>query len=459
MANPRPTSPVPEGQNANVPASRTTARTTSKLRDSCQACALSKVKCHKEKPVCSRCAKRGIPCDYFITKRPGRKRNNSHQVDNEANDKSNEPPASPGMQGMWNGSANSTTNDLSHVSRRSSNMFGTDMSGSFNVSGPEYPSSSSVISAASDTMFDLSMPLDSSSLSSMLAGINDEFDHVFNSAIGFSDLEGLENYNSTQKHPDIAKLLIPEDNVQNSPLTKLSFGHSNLTSLSPSSWNSQTSADENVNLSSAPQITCFCLMEALDILKSLSSSKASSDIPSTSWSSLDSISDSMAQSVVKENKQAIETVSTMLQCSCMKDGYLLTILSMTMFKILRRYTEAVRKRSLEAIEGHWSNIKSADHDNIGRFSAQSILGELHGVRRLINLLLPRLKFNEGEIGGINGMALGRGNYQRDSNSASFSRNGATAAPFSTTILDQIGTDLHKALRASSLEIITILRRT
>ncbi|KAF2468603.1 uncharacterized protein BDR25DRAFT_316063 [Lindgomyces ingoldianus] len=34
-----------------------TTAPTPKLRDSCDACASSKVKCHKEKPTCSRCAK------------------------------------------------------------------------------------------------------------------------------------------------------------------------------------------------------------------------------------------------------------------------------------------------------------------------------------------------------------------------------------------------------------------
>lgn len=48
-------------------------RSTSKLRDSCQSCALSKIKCPKEKPICSRCESRQMECQYFLTKRPGRK--------------------------------------------------------------------------------------------------------------------------------------------------------------------------------------------------------------------------------------------------------------------------------------------------------------------------------------------------------------------------------------------------
>ncbi|KAL6694323.1 hypothetical protein J3F84DRAFT_400850 [Trichoderma pleuroticola] len=47
---------------------------TTKLRTSCQTCALVKVKCTKEKPTCSRCKNRGIACQYFVVKRPGRRR-------------------------------------------------------------------------------------------------------------------------------------------------------------------------------------------------------------------------------------------------------------------------------------------------------------------------------------------------------------------------------------------------
>ena len=49
----------------------------SKLRDSCHACARSKVRCPKQKPTCSRCEIRGTECQYFFTRRPGRRRETS----------------------------------------------------------------------------------------------------------------------------------------------------------------------------------------------------------------------------------------------------------------------------------------------------------------------------------------------------------------------------------------------
>ncbi|KAH6629941.1 aflatoxin regulatory protein-domain-containing protein [Chaetomium sp. MPI-SDFR-AT-0129] len=44
-----------------------------KFRDSCNACAVSKIKCTRTKPVCGRCTKRGYHCEYVPTRRAGRK--------------------------------------------------------------------------------------------------------------------------------------------------------------------------------------------------------------------------------------------------------------------------------------------------------------------------------------------------------------------------------------------------
>ncbi|CAI7654935.1 unnamed protein product [Penicillium glandicola] len=43
-----------------------------KLKDSCDMCSSSKVKCNKEKPICSRCRKLGYPCFYSPARRIGR---------------------------------------------------------------------------------------------------------------------------------------------------------------------------------------------------------------------------------------------------------------------------------------------------------------------------------------------------------------------------------------------------
>ncbi|EDU45251.1 Fungal Zn binuclear cluster domain containing protein [Pyrenophora tritici-repentis] len=77
----------PATTTATAPATATAPpRTTGqKLRDCCQSCARSKVKCTKEKPSCSRCETKGIPCRYLQSKRPGRIPGSGARRSNPAN--------------------------------------------------------------------------------------------------------------------------------------------------------------------------------------------------------------------------------------------------------------------------------------------------------------------------------------------------------------------------------------
>ena len=63
----------PQAVTHPAPSRRSTILPGPKLRDSCHACAASKVKCNKGKPTCSRCEKRNAACEYVATKRAGRK--------------------------------------------------------------------------------------------------------------------------------------------------------------------------------------------------------------------------------------------------------------------------------------------------------------------------------------------------------------------------------------------------
>ncbi|KAJ5177090.1 uncharacterized protein N7482_002967 [Penicillium canariense] len=65
MSSSSPTTTTGAGGRAGPP-------TTQKLKDSCDPCSSSKVKCNKEKPVCSRCRKLGYPCFYSPARRIGR---------------------------------------------------------------------------------------------------------------------------------------------------------------------------------------------------------------------------------------------------------------------------------------------------------------------------------------------------------------------------------------------------
>jgi hypothetical protein len=54
---------------------------TEKLRSSCDSCHLSKVKCSKTRPLCSRCLVCGTDCTYSPSARVGRKKKGEHTPD------------------------------------------------------------------------------------------------------------------------------------------------------------------------------------------------------------------------------------------------------------------------------------------------------------------------------------------------------------------------------------------
>ena len=51
-----------------------TSRPGEKLRESCNTCATSKVRCSKDQPSCVRCLNRNIPCHYSPSRRTGKRR-------------------------------------------------------------------------------------------------------------------------------------------------------------------------------------------------------------------------------------------------------------------------------------------------------------------------------------------------------------------------------------------------
>ena len=59
---------------ANERMGSTRAGRTPKLKDSCDTCAASKIRCNRRKPVCERCANQGYSCQYSPAQRIGRRR-------------------------------------------------------------------------------------------------------------------------------------------------------------------------------------------------------------------------------------------------------------------------------------------------------------------------------------------------------------------------------------------------
>ncbi|KAJ5374200.1 hypothetical protein N7517_006206 [Penicillium concentricum] len=63
----------------------TSSLPTQKLKDSCDKCSASKVRCTKEKPLCARCDKLGYTCFYSLARRAGRPYRSKKQLSEGGN--------------------------------------------------------------------------------------------------------------------------------------------------------------------------------------------------------------------------------------------------------------------------------------------------------------------------------------------------------------------------------------
>ncbi|KAH8597596.1 aflatoxin regulatory protein-domain-containing protein [Bisporella sp. PMI_857] len=436
------------------PTRKATSGKISKLRDSCHACALSKVKCHKEKPSCSRCIKRGSICEYFATKRPGRKRDSGQATKNNSHDTIKlVVPAYPikrNEENEWPGTTSTTAK--SKLQARNSYL-----------TPPGFVPTSPGTGTISEAELDMFMTPMESSLVSALAGMTNEFDDFFSPPIDFPKLEQLD-HEFIQDQNDVGKLLIPGGMDLNPALESASTSQANASRPSSPFSNCQTFSTSAVSVTDISDLNCSCLMQTLDFMKKLSSCKTSS------WPTSDTgrSSNPSTQIVIAENKSTIEIVSNILQCSCAEDGYLLTMLSMVVFNILGRYATAVHEEpeqgmkrcenlGLPAIGAQLNNYYH-DGEDSWRMTAQLVLNELHRVQQLVNQLSPRLRrlgFGEARKGSGSGAMR---NERRDNSNASL-LNGETGAIHFATTLDQIEVDLRKCLSNLSLEIITMLRES
>jgi hypothetical protein len=166
-------------------------------------------------------------------------------------------------------------------------------------------------------------------------------------------------------------------------------------------------------------ISCGCVVQALDLLKTLSSAQAS---PTSSiFDTCSSLSASITamgsmQAVLVENKQHLESVNSMLSCSaCTEDAFRLVLLSMVVLKILGRYASVARIQAFDPKVGIVgtgpmlanSMIPSSKDQMSGLSGTYSIprdesasvsaparlvpLGELHRVQRLVDRLSSKLR--------------------------------------------------------------------
>ncbi|KAI0469986.1 hypothetical protein GGR56DRAFT_156287 [Xylariaceae sp. FL0804] len=421
---------------------------TSKLRNSCHECAISKVKCSKEKPTCSRCQKRSTRCEYFATKRSGRRRTTNARLitDSIAASETASPVArSPGKSTAHPGS----------------------LSGSTGCSSPEVmsPQTAGESAASFDIFSDHPMGMHVDPTPAGVGDISRDLDSFFSTGLTgvHSGLNpGLDSFDFCHDDFDISSIFLPNRDHSNMPVASnmmpipgsiepvlsTSTGTSTGTSFETSTSDGttidyQTLLGSDTDVSDKSTDCCLCLTQVFTIMKTVSTDGSKELAPPSS--PLDSgrpihirPACHPTKSVIDDNRRMIESVSCILGCSCAEDGYILTMLSMIVVKILRRYA-AVALNLLGKGEG-----QSAPKEVQGteRLAAQEILSELHQVQQLVQDISPRLMASDGagEHGGRR-MLL------------------SLKLPFSAITLQKIGVDLRETLSTLTSELITMLRET
>ncbi|CRG92136.1 hypothetical protein PISL3812_09192 [Talaromyces islandicus] len=344
-----------------------------------------------------------------------------------------------------------------------------------------------------DVLADFMTPVEQSP-SPRLSGISDDFDGNITPPMDFLELGSLDSHlaHFAQEPYDIEGLLTSTD-IDSGP----SFGNPSTGNTLPSKSFFPTSEGQQVlatngneNFSrkiSEPRLTCCCIVQALDIMSKLfipdtpfsaSISASPSDAATISNNSAgDNIGHSSAQALVNQNRQFIEAVDGILQCSlCVESSYLVTILSTIISKILERYTEAARQypgylifeeyegtpsssgrrnTTTKEYTGYFGTCSGSHDDDARRATARLILGELHRVQGLMNRLSLRQNTPMGDTG------------QKDVNfgtnfpvfSSSDSQRTASGVAFSAATLGEMKTDLRKNLTTLSFGIIKMLRES
>ena len=376
--------------------SRSAARPAGpKLRDSCEVCASSKIKCSKEKPTCARCAKRGLRCEYFEAKRAGRKHRLGKKPQNEGSDRddnsdvyslqnndedndddnatnasvSNDNFHSPTTDMfMLTGSTPSTTipssappgmsdtfptSDLSFQQSHHTPSHPDLFSSLFTFSPAPNPPPSTVVpqTANPNLNFDdfFTSPFSSGAMDTMDTSMDTSTPSTFAPSSNMFSLPG----SAPQSHSSFSGSGTPATSLSDDMFSNM-LGNMSLPGLGPSISHDSGSVASLSDIqctypyrSDSPSTPC-CLVKALGLIKELFPN--ASPACTSADGSVDNLSNQprSIQVVIADNKETTDAVSQIFQCSCSHSPYLLLILAVIVFKVMGWYAAAVSETQSRA---------------------------------------------------------------------------------------------------------------
>ncbi|KXT14310.1 hypothetical protein AC579_8434 [Pseudocercospora musae] len=421
-----------------TPSSRSRSSTSDeqKLRSSCESCAQSKLKCSGDKPACARCAKRGLACKYVVAKRGGRKPKGYSSMNDNNSPKRSEGSHSPAAS-QWSSTG--------HLGRPYPYCDPTIRgSASPAVMSDFYNPMDQTLSEAPTSHMDMSMDFD----------FNDCFSLGFpgsNELLDFCNVGPAEMFPSSLDSSSSSSSSGPESLCDAFSLTDDAMSDSFSASLpEPQPQIRAAPIDKNPHSYQEACLngSCSCLVEALSLMKQLVSSRSRNGAASPP----------NIQTIIDRNEATIESVRRMLECSCSQDdGYLLSVMSLIIFRVLGWYATVARQTACE-VDGQSSHSRQSSTSSLGsyclegadsaRMAAQLVLSEIHHVRRIVHQLSLKLKAqgekerSRPDTSGMEGLKM---------------MDNEMTSPLSATMYDQLDADLKKRLRALSWEIIDRLR--
>lgn len=483
-----------------------------KLRDSCNGCASSKLKCTKEKPTCARCSRRGIVCEYTASKRSGR---TSHF----ASISNVQPDRSPRM-------GNNQTNNTNRTRQESYRSPPVSRTSLLIPPLPSGPSSTTCFSSEQHSLHP-SQDLWSSVLSppastgsdngfSSLMPMGNDFNQMFSPGLlstpdcevppgqqsSSNDCMPVDNLGDflsdrdqflsndcsaglSSSISDFNSILDSSDMEEPPPLhqTTLSVTPpvSNSNEMSSSEhglfWNQELSASGMPGFEAvSSKQHSGCLTIALEFLMGLFVTAPTACMQPGMQSRTSK--PPTIESVISKNKETIEAISNMMDCPCTQDDYIVTVLSLIVLKVMAWYSAAASVKSTPDDAMSWSDPfndhlkrerqssfgeqvlhqpQTTEDNDYSRKAAQLVLSELHRVQRLINLLSKRLEVIRLRNGDSSNSSSGSkaSSVSGSSDPTSLPKRAST---LSGSTFSQLETDLRKRLRSVSSDTLDILRQ-
>ncbi|KAH8803293.1 hypothetical protein F5884DRAFT_503407 [Xylogone sp. PMI_703] len=348
-----------------------------RLKDSCNNCSLSKVKCNKSKPSCKRCQERGLYCYYCPSQRSGRRSASTLAVTTAPTTLT---PITPRTSVTTYHPRSPPAKFIPKDVVKEMNPFDDFPNITYEAEfQPWEPTSASNLTFDNNT-FDpiLISPLTTYSTSDATGQYSGG--QELSPPASVDDLDYLLNNFAGNTPP-----------TPHTPFSLRTPGH--IDTLTPS------------GLKSIPDIPHSCLNLALNIIPMLQSSLPTCALVSISQEKHKLVPSPSIEHIIATHKAIIDSLSLILSCNCSLDEHLASIISIIIFQILTSFVSAAREADhipnpvVNRNHGYHPNrlIQPGTPPMSNRIRVQLILSEIHRVTTIVDVLSTRFKEARGYI--------------------------------------------------------------